>query len=133
MFKHTKAMLKMVCKADSAGRSLIGVHRGHPKTWPGPPNGTRRPTVTSPDGSPSFRLPIYHQAAGDLAVHKGRLRDGQSLKQPGDWTLQTLGTFFCAARVSPGTRDMPLAIHSAGNIALDVGCSPSQTLASAPG
>lgn len=92
-----------------------------------------RVCCSSPDGSPSFRLPIYHQAAGDLAVHKGRLRDGQSLKQPGDWTLQTLGTFFCAARVSPGTRDMPLAIHSAGNIALDVGCSPSQTLASAPG
>ncbi|KAL7961728.1 hypothetical protein V8C34DRAFT_272194 [Trichoderma compactum] len=40
--------------------------------------------------------------------------------------------FFCVAHVSPGTRDMPLAIHSAGNIALDVGCSPSQTSAPAP-
>lgn len=39
-------LLAMVGANESAKRPLIGLCHSHPKTWPDPPNGTRRVFIT---------------------------------------------------------------------------------------
>lgn len=64
---------------------------------------------SSPDGSPSFRLPISHQATGDL-TSRSRTNTGRSLKQAGGRIGRRWGG-VSGANVSPSTRNMPRVIR----------------------